>query len=134
RDRGGPRRPLGRSRDLLRRRLLLGHGLRGLALETGSVRRDPPGQGRLRRRLGSEESARVSRLTGKVALVTGGARERGIGRGMARALADEGAAVAVNDIAAAEEGRQLVEELRGNGVAASLYLADVSQRSEVDAM
>jgi glucose 1-dehydrogenase len=77
----------------------------------------------------------VTRLAGKVALVTGGARERGIGRGMARALADEGAAVAVNDIAdAREEGLQLVEELRARGVAAGLYVADVSRRDEVDTM
>ena len=41
------------------------------------------------------------RLAGKVALVTGAARRRGIGRGMVQALADEGAAVAINDIAAA---------------------------------
>ena len=75
----------------------------------------------------------MSRLAGRVALVTGGARERGIGRGMARALADEGASVAVNDIAEAQdEGLQLVEELREKGVAAGFYVADVSDRTEVD--
>ena len=75
----------------------------------------------------------MTRLAGKVALVTGGARDRGIGRGMARALADEGAAVAVNDLEdTREEGLQLVEELRGKGVGAGFYVADVSQRAEVD--
>lgn len=75
----------------------------------------------------------MTRLTGKVALVTGGARERGIGRGMALALADEGAAVAVNDIGEArEEGLALVHELQGKGVAAGFYVADVSKRAEVD--
>lgn len=75
----------------------------------------------------------MTRLAGKVALVTGGARERGIGRGMARALADEGASVAVNDIAEAEdEGLQLVEELHEKGVAAGFYVADVSERTQVD--
>ncbi|MDX6563846.1 MAG: hypothetical protein QOD65_3660, partial [Gaiellales bacterium] len=50
------------------------------------------------------------RLAGKVALVTGAARPRGIGRGMVQALADEGAAVAVNDIASTQaEGRAFVE-------------------------
>ena len=61
------------------------------------------------------------RLAGKVALVTGAARQRGIGRGMVQALADEGAAVAVNDIAATEaEGEAFVDELRANGVRAPL--------------
>jgi NAD(P)-dependent dehydrogenase (short-subunit alcohol dehydrogenase family) len=75
------------------------------------------------------------RLAGKVALVTGAARRRGIGRGMAQALADEGAAVAVNDVAAAQaEGQELVDELRAKGVRAGLYLADVSSRAEIDAL
>jgi NAD(P)-dependent dehydrogenase (short-subunit alcohol dehydrogenase family) len=75
------------------------------------------------------------RLAGKVALVTGAARRRGIGRGMVQALADEGAAVAVNDIAAAEaEGLQFVDELQAKGVRAGLYLADVSDRGAVDAL
>jgi glucose 1-dehydrogenase len=75
------------------------------------------------------------RLADKVALVTGAARRRGIGRGMAQALADEGAAVAVNDIATAEaEGQEFVAELRAKGVRAGLYVADVSVRAEVDAL
>ncbi len=75
------------------------------------------------------------RLEGKVALVTGSARPRGIGRGMVQALADEGAAVAVNDIAATEaEGRAFVEELGASGVRAAFYAADVSRRDEVDGL
>ncbi|MCC6223094.1 MAG: SDR family oxidoreductase [Thermoleophilia bacterium] len=74
------------------------------------------------------------RLAGKVALVTGAARERGIGRGIATCLVGEGCAVAVNDVAAAEEGRELVERLRALGGRAELYLADVSDRVAVDGM
>jgi NAD(P)-dependent dehydrogenase (short-subunit alcohol dehydrogenase family) len=75
------------------------------------------------------------RLTGKVALVTGAARPRGIGRGMVQALADEGAAVAVNDIAATQpEGGEFVDELRAKGVRAGFFPADVSNRDEVDAL
>ncbi len=37
-------------------------------------------------------------LSGKVALVTGAARKRGIGHGIALRLAQEGADVVVNDI------------------------------------
>jgi NAD(P)-dependent dehydrogenase (short-subunit alcohol dehydrogenase family) len=75
------------------------------------------------------------RLAGKVALVTGSARPRGIGRGIVQALAEEGAAVAVNDIAAAEaEGLAYVDQLRRDGVNARFYTADVSRRDEVDGM
>ena len=126
---------LGRPRDLLRRRLVHRARLRGLALEAGAGRRARAGQGGLRRGVGGPEAARLMRLAGKVALVTGAARRRGIGRGMVQALADEGAAVAVNDIAAAEaEGQEFVDELQGKGVRAGLYVADVSVRSEVDAL
>ena len=74
------------------------------------------------------------RLDGKVALVTGAARERGIGRGIALCLARKGCDVAVNDVAAEAEGEELVERLRGLGHRATFHLADVSDRVAVDAM
>ncbi len=75
------------------------------------------------------------RLEGKVVLVTGAALPRGIGRGMIQAFADEGAAVAINDIAAAQAaGEAFAEELMAKGVRAAFYAADVSDRSQVDAM
>jgi NAD(P)-dependent dehydrogenase (short-subunit alcohol dehydrogenase family) len=69
-----------------------------------------------------------------VALVTGAARERGIGRGIVECLAEEGCDVAVNDVAAEEEGLALVEELRRMGRRAILVQADVTDRAAVDAM
>jgi len=69
-----------------------------------------------------------------VALVTGAARERGIGRGIAQCLAEEGCAVAVNDLGADADGHALVAELRTLGVAAEYVAADVSDRSAVDAL
>jgi NAD(P)-dependent dehydrogenase (short-subunit alcohol dehydrogenase family) len=74
----------------------------------------------------------LSKLTDKVALVTGGGR--GIGRAIALALGREGADVAVNyekHEAAAEE---VVGELRGMGRKALAVAADVSQADQVQDM
>ena len=48
-------------------------------------------------------------LTGKVAAVTGAGRHRGLGEGMAKRLAAEGASVVLTDIGAAS-GPQFAEE------------------------
>jgi NAD(P)-dependent dehydrogenase (short-subunit alcohol dehydrogenase family) len=71
---------------------------------------------------------------GKVALVTGAARERGIGRGIALALAEEGWDVAINDVAAESEGEELAERIRQIGRRALFHRADVSDRAAVDGM
>jgi NAD(P)-dependent dehydrogenase (short-subunit alcohol dehydrogenase family) len=76
----------------------------------------------------------MSRLDGKVALVTGAAHERGIGRGIALCLAEEGCDVAINDVANEDMGRELVERIRRLGRRADFYLADVSNRAQVDEM
>jgi NAD(P)-dependent dehydrogenase (short-subunit alcohol dehydrogenase family) len=74
----------------------------------------------------------VSRLPlqGKVALVTGAARERGIGRGIALALAEAGADVAVNDVAAEEEALRRVAEIEALGRRSAFVAADVSRPEE----
>jgi NAD(P)-dependent dehydrogenase (short-subunit alcohol dehydrogenase family) len=69
----------------------------------------------------------MGRLDGKVALVTGAAHERGIGRGIVRELAEEGATVAVADIAHEEMGDELAAAVGGR-----FYHADVSDRRQVD--
>jgi glucose 1-dehydrogenase len=71
---------------------------------------------------------------GRVALVTGSARRRGIGRGIAERLAEDGCAVAINDNAARDEAAELVQALRGAGRRAAFFEADVSDRDQVDGM
>jgi len=72
------------------------------------------------------------RLAGKVALVTGAARERGIGRGIALCLASEGCDVVVNDVAAPDEGEELAGRICALGRRSRFHQADVSDRSQVD--
>lgn len=71
-------------------------------------------------------------LTDHVALVTGGSR--GIGRAVALALADAGAAVAVNYRERADDARTVVDAIRSAGGRAMAIGADVSRSVEVSAM
>jgi NAD(P)-dependent dehydrogenase (short-subunit alcohol dehydrogenase family) len=74
------------------------------------------------------------RLRGKVALVTGAAHSRSIGWGIAKALADEGADVAMNDIANLDELEKRADELRALGRRALAVPADVTKPDQVNAM
>lgn len=70
-------------------------------------------------------------LTGKKALVTGGAV--GIGRGCAVALARAGADVAVVDLNE-QAGAKTADEIRSMGVQAMFVACDVTQKARVQAM
>jgi 3-oxoacyl-[acyl-carrier protein] reductase len=74
----------------------------------------------------------MDKLQGRVALVTGGSR--GIGRGIAQALASDGAAVAVNYRRDEDAARTAVQEIRAAGGTAECYAASVDVREQVDAM
>jgi NAD(P)-dependent dehydrogenase (short-subunit alcohol dehydrogenase family) len=84
--------------------------------------------------VGGEKVAVVMRLGGKVALVTGASHERGIGRGIALALAAEGADVVCGDIGFADAGAELADELRGMGRRSAFATVDVSDRASVDSL
>ena len=64
-------------------------------------------------------------LQGRVAIVTGSARN--IGRAIAHALAEAGAAVVVNAKSSAEEADRVAQEIRNRGGQAVAKLADVGQ-------
>ncbi|HKY89624.1 MAG TPA: SDR family oxidoreductase [Nevskiaceae bacterium] len=86
-----------------------------------------------KRRLSSTfEPTGAKPLAGQRALVTGA--NSGIGAGIARALAEAGAVVAINYVAAPEKTSLLVQEIRDGGGAAIGVQGDVSQEAEVERM
>jgi 3-oxoacyl-[acyl-carrier protein] reductase len=70
-------------------------------------------------------------LKGKVALVTGGSK--GIGAGIVRRLAADGAAVAFTYWSSEEEALQLVREIRSEGGKALSLKADSASEEELRA-
>lgn len=75
---------------------------------------------------------RGDEFAGKVALVTGAARN--IGRAIALSLASGGANVAVNTRANVEQARGVVDEIKALGTDAEAYAADMAEPGEVQAM
>ena len=72
----------------------------------------------------------MSKLFGKVALVTGASK--GIGAGIARSLAAEGASVAVNYASSKEGADRLVDEIiKGNGRAIAVQ-GDVAKAGDIE--
>ncbi len=71
-------------------------------------------------------------LDGKVALVTGASR--GIGKGIAIALASRGANVAINCNTGGELAERVREEIRGMGRSAQYYAHNVADAGEVQKM
>ena len=74
----------------------------------------------------------MGRLAGKVALITGSGRN--IGRAIALEMAREGANIIVNAKANRSEADVVAKEADALGVKAIVTLADVSHKSQVDAM
>ncbi|OGO50928.1 MAG: 3-oxoacyl-[acyl-carrier-protein] reductase [Chloroflexi bacterium RBG_16_68_14] len=74
----------------------------------------------------------MKRLDGQVAIVTGASR--GIGRAVAKELAEWGAAVVVNYYQSQEQAEQLVSDLTGQGARAIAVRAGVAHPDDVQAM
>ena len=74
----------------------------------------------------------VKKLKGQIALVTGGSS--GIGKAIAIALGEAGAAVIVNYYSGADAAEEVVSTIRQNGSDAIAIKADVSKEEEVFSM
>ncbi len=77
----------------------------------------------------SLSSSSSKKLAGKVALVTGGSR--GIGAGIALALALDGADVALSYVSSPEKANAVVASLQAHGVRAAAFKADQADASQV---
>ena len=72
----------------------------------------------------------TKKLEGKVAVVTGASK--GIGAGIAKALADEGAAVVVNYSSSQQGADRVVAEITGRGGRAIAVQGDVSKQAHIE--
>jgi 3-oxoacyl-[acyl-carrier protein] reductase len=75
------------------------------------------------------EKEDMNKLTNKVAVVTGASK--GIGAGIAKGLAAEGAAVVVNYASSKQDADRVVAEITGQGGKAVAVQGDVSKASDV---
>ncbi|EJB02360.1 NAD(P)-dependent dehydrogenase (short-subunit alcohol dehydrogenase family) [Rhizobium leguminosarum] len=71
-------------------------------------------------------------LKGKVALVTGGGRD--VGGDIARALAAEGAIIAINYARSKDDAQAVVQSIEAGGGKAKAYQADISDNAQVKTM
>src|SRR5262245_8155876 len=74
--------------------------------------------------------ADMNKLTGRIALVTGGGRS--IGRAISLALAAEGCDVAVNYVSRQTDADETVDAIRRQGRRALAIQGDVSKRADVE--
>ena len=74
----------------------------------------------------------MKKLEGKVALITGAAK--GIGQGIAFALADAGADVAINDCLPIDQFRDVLQTISAKGNKSHAWQADIGNRDQVVTM
>src|SRR3989304_720953 len=75
--------------------------------------------------------SKILDLSGKTAIVTGGAA--GIGLGISSRLAESGAAVVIADVSE-ENAKKSAEELKSKGYKVAAVRCDVSNKSDAEAM
>ncbi|MBR6437094.1 MAG: SDR family NAD(P)-dependent oxidoreductase, partial [Thermoguttaceae bacterium] len=74
----------------------------------------------------------MGRLDGRVALVTGASR--GIGRGTALRLAEEGADIVINYASSRSNAESIAQQIADLGRNVYVVKADVSQKDDIDSM
>ena len=74
------------------------------------------------------------RFAGKVVVVTGSGRERGLGQAILQRFADEGAACVVADLEVGAEAAGVAEELRGRGAEVAAIACDVADAAQCGAL
>ena len=74
------------------------------------------------------------RYAGKVVVVTGSGRQRGLGQAILARFASEGAAVVVSDRAIDNEAEGVAEALRSHGGEVAVLACDVSDAGQCDAL
>lgn len=77
-----------------------------------------------------ERETKMGKLANKVAIVTGASK--GIGAGIAKALAAEGASVVVNYASSKDGADRVVKEIAGNGGKAVAVQGDVARAADVE--
>lgn len=74
------------------------------------------------------------RFAGKTIIVTGSGKEKGLGQGILRRFADEGANCVVSDVAIDAESEGVAEDLRKRGVKVASLACDVSDPEQCNAL
>ncbi|QIQ87180.1 SDR family NAD(P)-dependent oxidoreductase [Erythrobacter sp.] len=76
----------------------------------------------------------MARFAGKTIVVTGSGKQKGLGQGILRAFADEGANCVVSDVAIDAEAEEVAEELRSRGAKVLAVACDVSEVGQCRAL
>jgi len=76
----------------------------------------------------------MGRFAGKTIVVTGSGKEKGLGQGILRRFADEGANCIVSDLKIDAEAEGVAEELRARGVKVATIACDVSDAVQCQAL
>lgn len=74
------------------------------------------------------------RFDGKVIVVTGSGKQRGLGQGILQRFADEGAACVVSDLRIDAEAEAVAAELRSRGASVETIACDVSDAAQCTAL
>ncbi|QIG53542.1 SDR family oxidoreductase [Altererythrobacter sp. BO-6] len=76
----------------------------------------------------------AGKFAGKIVVVTGSGKHKGLGQGILQAFADEGANCVVSDLSIDAEAEEVAAELRGRGAEVLTVACDVSDAGQCQAL